>query len=149
MRVRVVAITIGSVVLLTIPASAGEDKPSHPALDLQGHRGARGLYPENTLEGFRKTIALGVTTLEMDVGITRDGVVVVHHDERLSPNIARGADGRWIDSPTPPLRELTWAQVQAFDVGRYRPGSRYASRFSKMQGRDGVRVPRLATCNRM
>jgi glycerophosphoryl diester phosphodiesterase len=112
-------------------------------LDLQGHRGARGLYPENTLEGFRETLALGVTTLEMDTGITRDGVVVVHHDETLNSEIARGPDGKWIEPPTPMLRQLTWARLQTYDVGRYRPGSDYASRFPEMQGRDGVRVPRL------
>ena len=56
-----------------------------PAFDLQGHRGARGLYPENSLPGFDAALALGVTTLEMDLAVTRDGVVVVHHDRRLDP----------------------------------------------------------------
>ncbi|KKL64506.1 hypothetical protein LCGC14_2164220, partial [marine sediment metagenome] len=50
--------------------------------DLQGHRGARGYHPENSLPGFAAALALGVTTLEMDLAMTRDGVLVVHHDQR-------------------------------------------------------------------
>jgi len=46
------------------------------AFDLQGHRGARGLAPENTLPAFAAALTLGVSTLELDVGVTRDGVVV-------------------------------------------------------------------------
>ena len=56
---------------------------------LHGHRGARGLFPENTLEGFRRTIALGVRWIELDVGVLKDGTVVVHHDIALNPDIAR------------------------------------------------------------
>ena len=63
---------------------------------LQGHRGARGLFPENTLDGFLATIALGVDSLELDVGVTRDGVVVINHDFALNPDIARLPDGRWL-----------------------------------------------------
>ena len=63
------------------------------AFDLQGHRGARGLAPENTLPAFAAALSLGVTTLELDVGVTRDGVVVVHHDRTLNPDITRGPDG--------------------------------------------------------
>ena len=70
-----------------------------PAFDLQGHRGARGLAPENTLAAFIRALDIGVTTLELDIGVTRDGVVVVHHDERLNPNIARNASGAWVAAP--------------------------------------------------
>ena len=65
-------------------------------LDLQGHRGARGLAPENTLAAFARALSLGVTTLEMDLAMSRDGAVVVAHDPRLNPDLARGPDGRWI-----------------------------------------------------
>ena len=63
---------------------------ARPAFDLQAHRGGRGLMPENTLPAFEKALSLGVTTLELDLGVTRDGVVVVHHDRRLSPERSRG-----------------------------------------------------------
>ena len=50
------------------------------AFDLEGHRGARGLAPENTRPAFAKALSIGVGTLELDVGVTRDGQVVVMHD---------------------------------------------------------------------
>jgi glycerophosphoryl diester phosphodiesterase len=48
--------------------------------DLQGHRGARGLAPENTMPAFERALELGVTTLELDIGVSADGVVVISHD---------------------------------------------------------------------
>ena len=114
------------------------------AIDLQGHRGARGLLPENTLPSFERAIALGVTTLEMDVGVTRDGVVVVHHDRALNPDLARGPDGQYVRAPTPTIHSLGFEELQRYDVGRLRPGSEYASRFPHQKPLDGTRIPRLS-----
>jgi glycerophosphoryl diester phosphodiesterase len=111
--------------------------------DLQGHRGARGLAPENTLPAFARALSIGVSTLELDVGITEDRVVVVHHNRRLNPDIARGTDGRWLRAPTRPIRELTFHELQRYDVGRIRPGSDYSKRFPDQRRMDGVRIPRL------
>jgi len=114
---------------------------------LQGHRGARGLFAENTIDGFLATIALGVDSLELDVGVTQDGVVVVNHDFALNPNIARLPDGRWIaetDAPPPRVRDLTLAEIRRFDVGRIRPRSGLSHRHPGQCGADGVRVPTLA-----
>ncbi|MBL8372000.1 MAG: glycerophosphodiester phosphodiesterase [Burkholderiaceae bacterium] len=117
--------------------------PLAAAFDLQGHRGARGLMPENTLPAFERALAIGVTTLELDTGITADGVVVVSHDPILNPDLVRGPDGQWLTAPTP-IRSLTWAQLQTYDVGRLRPGSRYAQQFPQQQPIDVTRMPRLA-----
>jgi glycerophosphoryl diester phosphodiesterase len=117
---------------------------SAAAFDLQGHRGARGVAPENTLAGFAVALGAGVDTLELDVGVTRDGVVVIHHDRRLNPDLARGPDGRWIDAPGPLLRSLTYQALRRYDVGRIRPGSDYAARFPEQRPADGARIPRLA-----
>jgi glycerophosphoryl diester phosphodiesterase len=115
------------------------------ALDLQGHRGARGLAPENTLAGFATALAIGVTTLEMDLGITRDGAVVVVHDQRLNPDLVRTADGRWLAAaPGPVVASLSLVELQRFDVGRIRPGSAYARRFPEQRPVDGARIPTLA-----
>jgi len=114
------------------------------AIDLQGHRGARGLLPENTLPSFERAIALGVTTLEMDVGVTKDGVVVVHHDRRLNPDLARGPDGQYVRAPAPTIHSLGLEELQRYDVGRLRPGSEYASRFPHQKPLDGTRIPRLS-----
>jgi glycerophosphoryl diester phosphodiesterase len=118
--------------------------PAAQAFDLQGHRGARGVAPENTLPGFAAALTLGVATLELDTGVTRDGVVVIHHDRRLNPDITRGPDGRWIDAPGPLLRELAFRKLRRYDVGRLRPGSEYAARFPEQTPADGARIPRLA-----
>jgi glycerophosphoryl diester phosphodiesterase len=112
--------------------------------DLQGHRGARALWPENTLAGFARALEIGVTTLELDCGVTADGVVVVSHDRLLSPDHTRDADGRFLDATGPSLRTLTYAQLQQYDVGRLRPGSGYAAAFPEQQAADGERIPRLA-----
>jgi glycerophosphoryl diester phosphodiesterase len=112
--------------------------------DLQGHRGARGLAPENTLAAFERALALGVTTLEMDTGVTRDGVVVVTHDPTLNPDIVRGPDGRWLERRGPAINALTFAELQRYDVGRLRPGTAYAQRYPAQVPVDGARIPALS-----
>ena len=112
--------------------------------DLQGHRGARALRPENTLAGFAHALTIGVTTLELDCGVTKDGVVVVSHDRVLNPDHTRTSEGRFLESPGPLLRELTYAELKQYDVGRIRPGSDYAAHFPEQQPVDGERIPRLA-----
>ena len=112
-------------------------------MDVQGHRGTRGYLPENTLPAFAKALEFGVTTLELDTGVTRDGVVVVHHDRRLNPDVAR-LDGEWVKAPGPTVYSLTFEELQRYDVGRIRPGSEYAQRFPHQKPIDGTRIPRLA-----
>lgn len=111
--------------------------------DLQGHRGARGLAPENSLPAFAKALEIGVDTLEMDTGVTKDGVVVVTHDPLLNPDIAR-KDGKWIAQKGPAIYAMTFAELQQYDVGRLKPDSNYAKRYPEQQAADGTRIPRLA-----
>ena len=111
--------------------------------DLQGHRGARGLMPENTLAGFTHALRLGVTTLEMDLGVSRDGHVVVSHDPRLNPALTRGPDGHWLAAPGPVVNTLTLDELRAYDVGRLNPASKYARRFPAQRAVDGARIPTL------
>jgi glycerophosphoryl diester phosphodiesterase len=117
---------------------------SAAALDLQGHRGARGLAPENSLASFERALKHGVTTLELDVAVTRDGVVVIHHDLALNPDITRDANGHWLDAPSAPIHSLDWAELQRYDVGRIKPGTRYAAQHPQQEPIDGTRIPRLA-----
>ncbi len=112
------------------------------AFDLQGHRGARGLAPENTLPAFAKALSIGVSTLELDTGVTSDGVVVVTHNPNLEPDLTRDSSGNWLESKLL-IRSLTLDQLKKFDVGKYRPGSRSASRFPKQTGMDNISVPAL------
>ncbi|MGP1676436.1 MAG: glycerophosphodiester phosphodiesterase [Burkholderiales bacterium] len=114
------------------------------AFDLQGHRGARGLAPENTLPAFAAALSIGVSTLELDTAITKDGVVVVSHDARLNADITRGTDGRWLNPSTRAVRELTLDDLEHYDVGRIKPGSKYSYRFPDQKRMDGVYMPTLA-----
>jgi glycerophosphoryl diester phosphodiesterase len=110
--------------------------------DLQGHRGARGLLPENTLPAFERALQIGVRTLELDVGVSSDGVVVISHDRALNPEITRDGAANWLKAPVL-VNALSFAQLQAFDVGRINPASEYAQRFPTQTPIDGTRMPAL------
>lgn len=112
--------------------------------ELHGHRGARGLWAENTLEGFRRAIALGVDAIEMDVAMTADGVVVVSHDPALNPDLTRDSSGAWLAAPGPLIRELRAVELARWDVGRLRPGTAYAALYPDQLPCDGARIPTLA-----
>ncbi len=114
------------------------------AFDLQGHRGARGLAPENTIAGFAKALAIGVHTLETDIAISRDGVLLISHDPSLNPDITRGPDGQFLPARGPVIFHAPWAELQRYDVGRLKPGTRYAGQYPDQQPVDGARLPALA-----
>jgi glycerophosphoryl diester phosphodiesterase len=118
--------------------------------DLEAHRGGRGLAPENTLAAFSNAIDLGVDTLELDIGLTADGVVVISHDTSLNPDHTRDASGAWLAPKSGPrIHSLTLAQLQTYDVGRLNPASNYGKQFALQQPRDGERIPTLAALFRM
>ncbi len=118
--------------------------PTH-AFDLQAHRGGRGLRPENTLASFENAIRMGVTTLELDIAITADGIPVITHDPALNPAFTRDASGQWLTRNEPLIKSMTLAQVQSYDVGRLNPSHPYARAFPEQQARDGLRIPTLAS----
>ena len=113
------------------------------AFELQGHRGARGLAPENTLAGFERALAIGVDTLETDIAVSRDGVLLISHDPALNPDITRGPDGQFLDARGPVIWRTDFAELQRYDVGRLKPGTRYAALYPEQQPSDGARLPRL------
>ena len=108
-----------------------------------GHRGSAGLAPENTLAAFRKACELGVDAVELDVFLTADDHIVVHHDFTLKPETTRVPDGEWLSRPGSALRDLTLAQLKTYDVGRLKPNTRYSRRYPDQQPTDGERIPSL------
>ncbi len=89
-------------------------------VDIQGHRGCRGLMPENTIPAFLKALEIGVTTLEMDVVITRDQQVLVSHEPFLSHKICFGPDGEEITEEEEKgynLYEMTYEEISRCDCG--------------------------------
>lgn len=115
----------------------------HP-VDLQGHRGAAGLLPENTLPSFAKAVEIGVNTLELDVVMTKDSVIVISHDPDLNPDITRGADGKFLEGRGPRIIDLSFAALQQYDVGALKPNSRYGSRFPDQTSVERLSIPRLS-----
>ncbi|WP_064198551.1 MULTISPECIES: glycerophosphodiester phosphodiesterase family protein [Emticicia] len=86
--------------------------------EIQGHRGSRGLMPENTIPAFKKAIDLGVHTLELDVVISKDKKVVVSHDPFFNPNCTTDPSGNFITKETQGnLYQLTYEEIEKYDVG--------------------------------
>lgn len=108
------------------------------------HRGGAGLRPENSLAAFAHALDLGVDGFELDVHMCKDGTVVVFHDDALKPEIVRDATGHWIEGPGPLIKDLTYAEIQSYDIGRLKPGTKYAARQPNQVAQDGERIPRLA-----
>jgi glycerophosphoryl diester phosphodiesterase len=91
-----------------------------PKFDLQGHRGARGIKPENTIPSFIAALNTGVTTIEMDVVVTRDRQVVVSHEPWMSAEICLRPGGEGIqksEEKSINIFQLTWDEVKKFDCG--------------------------------
>lgn len=100
--------------LIAIPAAALAAGTKAPLV--HGHRGSRGTMPENTLPAFAEALKAGADVLELDLGITKDGVVVVSHEPNVTPERCLGPGGAKLEKPLP-LRSLTLKEVKTYDCG--------------------------------
>src|SRR3984885_6841589 len=114
------------------------------AFDIEAHRGGRALFPENTLASFANALTMGVSTLELDIGVTQDGALVVSHERGLNLDLARDANGVYVAPPGTPFVELSLEDVKTYDVGQIRPGSAYAAQFPDQHALPGTRIPTLS-----
>ena len=119
-------------------------KGSRGLVRLIGHRGARGLMPENTMEGFEFTLNMGVKALEFDVLISKDNVLVVTHDNYLSEFLTRDCKGKWLPKKGPKISELTIAELKQFDVGGVNETSSYGKSFPAQEFLSGIQIPTLS-----
>jgi len=110
---------------------------------IYSHRGARGLAPENTLPAYRIALEVGIDYVDMDVGVTKDGVVVVTHDLALDPNLTRDSNGKWIGDKQVFIKDLTWQELQTYDVGELKPKTKYARDFPGQKAIPGTHIPSL------
>lgn len=104
---------------------------SKPTIEVQGHRGCRGLLPENSLPAFDKAIEIGVHTLELDLAVSKDGIVVVSHEPYMSRTICQKPDGSEIlfeEDRLYNLYQLTFEEIQTFNCG-----TKYHDRFPNQQ----------------
>lgn len=111
-------------------------------IDIYAHRTARGLITENTLPGIDMCTQMNVDYIDVDVCITKEGVVVVTHDPTLNPDLVRDESATFIEEPLH-LRDLTVDQLARFDVGRTNPHSIYASYFPEQAGLETAHIPTL------
>jgi glycerophosphoryl diester phosphodiesterase len=98
-----------------------------PAFDKEGHRGCRGIMPENTIPAMLKAIDLGVTTLEMDAAVTSDGQVILSHEPFFNHAITTRANGQPVtesEERSLNIYRMTYAETQQFDVG-LKPNPRF------------------------
>ncbi len=93
--------------------------PGGARIEVQGHRGARGVRPENTLAAFRHALGLGVDVLELDVAVTKDERLVVSHDLFLNPDLCLTPEGARITGRIP-VRSLSLEALQTYDCGTLR-----------------------------
>ena len=128
--------------LFAVPALCIAQVPSRD-FDIEGHRGARGLAPENTLAAFRRALTIGVTTIETDIAITKDLVPVISHNPNLVPELTRDSDGHWLAHPGPSIHSLTLDELRRYDIGRLNPQTNYARDCPQQQAADGERFPTL------
>lgn len=111
-----------TMLLIAISCSSVKTLPMElPSFDKQGHRGCRGLMPENSLPAMLKALELGVTTLEMDAAITADGRVILSHEPFFNHEITTKADGSFVteaEEKTLNIFKMTYAETQQYDVGK-------------------------------
>ena len=110
------------------------------------HRGGAQLWPENTLPAFIAAASAGFDAAELDVQLTHDDRLIVFHDFRLKRDLCRTSAGRWLPllRRKSAIRDLSFAELRKFEVGRARPRSLYARRHPGVTPFDATPMPSLA-----
>jgi len=96
-------------------------------IDIQGHRGCRGLFPENTLPAFQKALELGVNTLELDLAISKDHQVLVSHEPYFRAGLSITPDGTPVteeEQTDHNIYAMDYEEVKKYDVGSL-PDAKY------------------------
>lgn len=106
--------------------------PARPRVLVHGHRGARAIFPENTIPAFAYAIDIGADALELDVAVTKDHVLVVSHDPQINPEICTGPH------PGAAIHQLTLDQLREYDCGMLKN-----PRFPGQRAVPGTRIPTL------
>jgi len=117
-------------------------KPDY--IKIYGHRGARGVLPENTLESFKYLFENNIYAYETDILISKDFIPVITHDFRLDPSYTKDINDNWIEDENIKIIDLTYDQILQFDVGTLNKLSRYGRKFINQKGLENQKIPKLS-----
>lgn len=124
-------------------AESRADANAGRVFDAEAHRGGRNARPENTLYAYAFAITEGMTTIECDMQLTRDGHIVLSHEPVLSSDIARDQKGRYVGANKYDLRRMTLDEIRTFDVGVLKPGTAYFRDNASAQKMHDATIPTL------
>src|SRR5215472_8921352 len=119
--------------IFTLMAFSAASMPGASRIEVHGHRGTRGMRPENTIPAFEYAIAHGVDVLELDMYVTKDNVVVVSHDPILHSPMCTGGPKRQVV-----IKDATLAELRQWDCGAMKNPE-----FKRQEPVPGTRIPTL------
>jgi glycerophosphoryl diester phosphodiesterase len=117
-------------------------KPDY--IKIYGHRGARGVLPENTLESFKYLFENNIYAYETDILISKDFIPVITHDFRLDPSYTKDINDNWIEDENIKIIDLTYDQILQFDVGTLNKLSKYGRKFVNQKSLQNQKIPKLS-----
>ena len=117
-------------------------KPNY--IKIYGHRGARGVLPENTLESFKYLFENNIYAYETDILISKDFIPVITHDFRLDPSYTKDINDNWIEDENIKIIDLTYDQILQFDVGTLNKLSKYGRKFINQKSLENQKIPKLS-----
>ena len=117
-------------------------KPDY--IKIYGHRGARGVLPENTLESFKYLFENNIYAYETDILISKDFIPVITHDFRLDPSYTKDINDNWIEDENIKIIDLTYDQILQFDVGTLNKLSKYGRKFINQKSLQNQKIPKLS-----
>lgn len=115
------------------------------AVEIYGHRGFAGLFPENTLIGYAEALKIGVNSLDVDIALTKDSIVVASHDPFLNKNFTRINNGTntWLRNNKTKIINLNFTELQQYDVGAINPATFYSQVFPNQKKLNNITIPSL------
>ena len=113
-------------------------------IKIYGHRGARGVLPENTLESFKYLFENNIHAYETDILISKDFIPVITHDFRLDPSYTKDINNNWIEDENIKIIDLTYDQILQFDVGTLNKLSKYGRKFVNQKSLQNQKIPKLS-----
>lgn len=111
--------------------------------EIYAHRGLTAYFPENTIIGYKESLNIGVHSLDIDVAMTKDGIIVGSHDPYLNKDLTRDPQGKWLENNNIKIIDLTFEELKKYDVGAINPQSAYSKLHPLQKRLDNISIPSL------